>query len=295
MAKDHLSNDSEPTVFAAGYLVFRKSQRLEFLLMKHPDRWDLPKGHFDEGETSIEASKRELWEETGIPSDAIWTDPVFRFVHRYWVAKRKKPQEKSLKELTIYLGTLLRPIELVCTEHLDFKWWDWDPPHAINTCSGRGAHVRAHERTQVIGARSGTGVFGVLFNQPRIDAKSINPGAEQPQSILHVIDAAGHKQRNIRHPRFIDRPKGLLNHIIQRLKGERFWRFESRCNLGQNIDIIDPRVDEESHIIVDCTCRKCSSDNHRGLIAGAAKKLDAFAHLVHIGQIRWQGRHPSLG
>lgn len=149
MAKDHLSNDAEPTVFAAGYLVFRKSQRLEFLLMKHPDRWDLPKGHFDEGETSIEASKRELWEETGIPSDAIWTDPVFRFVHRYWVAKRKNPQEKSLKELTIYLGALLRPIELVCTEHPDFKWWDWDPPHAIvsQTIDPLLASVATHFQT----------------------------------------------------------------------------------------------------------------------------------------------------
>lgn len=133
MASDQLSNESEPTVFAAGYLVFRNAQRLEFLLMKHPDRWDLPKGHLDEGENCIEAAKRELFEETGIPIDAIWTDPQYCFVHRYRVAKRKKPEQKSLKELTIFLGFLLRPIELVCSEHPDYKWWDWNPPHDIQS------------------------------------------------------------------------------------------------------------------------------------------------------------------
>lgn len=133
MASDQLSNESEPTVFAAGYLVFRNAQRLEFLLMKHPDRWDLPKGHLDEGENCMEAAKRELFEETGIPIDAIWTDPQYCFVHRYWVAKRKKPEQKTLKELTIFLGLLLRPIELVCSEHPDYKWWDWNPPHDIQS------------------------------------------------------------------------------------------------------------------------------------------------------------------
>lgn len=133
MASDQSSNESEPTVFAAGYLVFRNAQRLEFLLMKHPDRWDLPKGHLDEGENCIEAAKRELFEETGIPIDAIWTDPQFCFVHRYWVTNRKKPEQKSLKELTIFLGLLLRPIELVCSEHPDYKWWDWNPPHDIQS------------------------------------------------------------------------------------------------------------------------------------------------------------------
>lgn len=131
MASDQLSNEPKPTVFAAGYLVFRNSQRLEFLLMQHPDRWDLPKGHLDQGETVIQAAQRELWEETGIPSNAIWTDPQYCFVHRYWVAKRKNPEQKSLKELSIFLGILLQPIELVCSEHPNYKWWDWNPPHRI--------------------------------------------------------------------------------------------------------------------------------------------------------------------
>ena len=121
----------KPTVFAAGYLIFRKTDRLEFLLMKHPDRWDLPKGHVDAGESTQQAALRELAEEAGIPSDAIWTDPEFAFSSQYRVPQRKSPEKQSLKELTIYLGVLLRPLEIVCTEHPGFQWWDWNPPHRI--------------------------------------------------------------------------------------------------------------------------------------------------------------------
>jgi len=195
MASDQLSNESEPTVFAAGYLVFRNAQRLEFLLMKHPDRWDLPKGHLDEGENCIEAAKRELFEETGIPIDAIWTDPQYCFVHRYWVAKRKKTEQKTLKKLTIFLGLLLRPIELVCSEHPDYKWWDWHPPHAIQSqtidpllesvakhfqehpqsrrlehaidrCRRSSSRVGAHEGTQIISGLNARGCFYLLLDKP---------------------------------------------------------------------------------------------------------------------------------
>ena len=116
-----MASSEKATVFASGYLIFRRSSSLQFLLMKHPDRWDLPKGHVDPGESIFDAAKRELWEETAIPFDALWTDPTFAFVNRYWVSKRKTPEQKSLKELTIYLGLLLRPIELVCTEHAPYS------------------------------------------------------------------------------------------------------------------------------------------------------------------------------
>ena len=145
-----MASSEKATVFASGYLIFRRSNSLQFLLMRHPDRWDLPKGHVDPGESIFDAAKRELWEETAIPFDALWTDPTFAFVSRYWVSKRKTPEQKSLKELTIYLGLLLRPIELVCTEHPDYRWWDWNPPHRIQAqsidplLSAVEVHLSAH-------------------------------------------------------------------------------------------------------------------------------------------------------
>jgi 8-oxo-dGTP pyrophosphatase MutT (NUDIX family) len=75
--------------------------------MRHPDRWDLPKGHVDSGESLAEAALRELWEETGISRELIWTAPDFAHTARYWVSKWKSPDKRVLKELTIFLGLLL--------------------------------------------------------------------------------------------------------------------------------------------------------------------------------------------
>jgi 8-oxo-dGTP pyrophosphatase MutT (NUDIX family) len=127
-----------PSVFSSGYLVFRNIDRPQFLLMRHGDRWDLPKGHHDDGETKREAAQRELMEETGLAPSSIWTDPDFVFEHRYWVIPRDKAaiqdsQGRALKELTIYLGILLEDREIVCTEHLGYRWWDWSPPHRIQS------------------------------------------------------------------------------------------------------------------------------------------------------------------
>ena len=33
---------------------------------QHGDSWSLPKGHIDEGETALEAAKREIFEESGV-------------------------------------------------------------------------------------------------------------------------------------------------------------------------------------------------------------------------------------
>ena len=76
-------DDEQPSVFASGYLLFRRTGTLQFLLMQHADRWDLPKGHVDPGETIPQAAQRELREETGIPIDAVWTDPDFAFISKY--------------------------------------------------------------------------------------------------------------------------------------------------------------------------------------------------------------------
>lgn len=56
----------EPT---AGGIIFRrgKNDRLEILLIQDAkNRWTIPKGHIEEGETSKETAKREITEETGL-------------------------------------------------------------------------------------------------------------------------------------------------------------------------------------------------------------------------------------
>ena len=51
-------------VMSTGFLVIRRQPEVSFLLLRHPDRWDLPKGHLDPGETPAECALRELEEET---------------------------------------------------------------------------------------------------------------------------------------------------------------------------------------------------------------------------------------
>lgn len=56
----------EPT---AGGIVFRRNQKgdVEILLIQdHKDRWTIPKGHIEEGETAQEAARREIGEEAGL-------------------------------------------------------------------------------------------------------------------------------------------------------------------------------------------------------------------------------------
>ena len=64
------------------------------LLMIHlRDRWDLPKGHVESGESSREAALREVEEETGIRAEAVGDEPLVCTYHTYntygaWELKR---------------------------------------------------------------------------------------------------------------------------------------------------------------------------------------------------------------
>jgi 8-oxo-dGTP pyrophosphatase MutT (NUDIX family) len=72
----------EPT---AGGIVFRRTSagEVEFLLIQdHKDRWTIPKGHIEEGETAQQAAKREIGEEAGLMDTAMlgWLGKIhFRY------------------------------------------------------------------------------------------------------------------------------------------------------------------------------------------------------------------------
>jgi bis(5'-nucleosidyl)-tetraphosphatase len=117
---------------SCGFLVYRFQPEHSFLLMRHHDRWDLPKGHLDPGETKIQAAYRELLEETGIGFEHIRMDGRFRFQQRYKVSGKRYGFNGELdKKLIIYLAELLLPVEIKAVEHLDHAWFPWSPPHSI--------------------------------------------------------------------------------------------------------------------------------------------------------------------
>lgn len=116
---------------SCGVLIVRGDPIEQFLLMRHADRWDLPKGHVDPGETDRECALRELVEETGIAADDIDLDSDFLFTQQYYVQYKRTGGERRLKTLKIYLARLIREVPIVVTEHLGYEWFDWSPPHAI--------------------------------------------------------------------------------------------------------------------------------------------------------------------
>jgi bis(5'-nucleosidyl)-tetraphosphatase len=113
--------------------VFRFQEKPEFLLMRHPHRWDLPKGRAEAGESILETALRETEEETGIARDALRIDPDFRFEVRYTLPSWDNPSELLEKTVSYFLGTLTREVEIRVTEHPGFQWFPWNPPHRIQS------------------------------------------------------------------------------------------------------------------------------------------------------------------
>ena len=99
--------------------------------MRHADRFDLPKGYLEEGETELQCALRELREETGVAADAVEIDEQFRFTTEYTVMPKRHGPGPALKTVAIFLGRLTRPVEIRLTEHLGFEWVPWRPPHRI--------------------------------------------------------------------------------------------------------------------------------------------------------------------
>lgn len=117
-------------VRSCGVLVLREVPQREFLLLRHPKRWDLPKGHLDQGETDLECALRELWEETGISEDDIRIDPDFRYTTNYAVIGNGSTR---MKTLVILLGFLQRDTPILVTEHQGYQWFPWRPPHSVQS------------------------------------------------------------------------------------------------------------------------------------------------------------------
>lgn len=133
--KQPAHENSEFDVQSCGVLIMRPSELSaggrEFLLMQHPRRWDLPKGHVDPGETELECALRELEEETAIRAADIQLDPAFRYEEFYDVRMKRHKKKLLRKSLVIFLAELTADVEIVLTEHDGFEWFPWSPPHKI--------------------------------------------------------------------------------------------------------------------------------------------------------------------
>jgi bis(5'-nucleosidyl)-tetraphosphatase len=127
-----------PAVSAAGILLMtRPTEHVprQFLLMRHTNRWDLPKGHAEANETAQQTALRETQEETGIAASLITIDPGFRFSLTYPVKYREHGDRIFQKTVDFFLGYVDQTHEVCCTEHAGYQWFPWNPPHAIQAQS----------------------------------------------------------------------------------------------------------------------------------------------------------------
>jgi 8-oxo-dGTP pyrophosphatase MutT (NUDIX family) len=122
-------------VRSCGVLVIRKEPRPSFLLMRHAERFDLPKGHMERGESELECALRELFEETGIAREEVVIDPGFRHQETYYPRYARFGGAVVEKTLVVFLGRLLRDKAIARTEHAGHVWIDWSPPHTIQAAT----------------------------------------------------------------------------------------------------------------------------------------------------------------
>ena len=137
---------------SCGFLIVTGNPVQSFLLMEHPDRWDVPKGHVDPGESDMECALRELEEETGFVKHELMIDPGFCFEQCYLVPCTRYgiPGSANVeKTLRIFLATVAEPREPRLTEHIGFRWFAWEPPHEIQerAIDPLLAHLEVHLRT----------------------------------------------------------------------------------------------------------------------------------------------------
>ncbi len=128
-------HDSNDVVEAAGVLLIVSElislRPQQFLLMRHRDRWDLPKGHCEPGETLRETALRETMEETGVEANEIELIDGFAYQVCYPVTYESRPRRKLNKQVTIFLGRVPKAMTIRCTEHAGYEWLPWSPPHQI--------------------------------------------------------------------------------------------------------------------------------------------------------------------
>lgn len=118
-------------VRAAGVLLMTETDEPHFLLMRHHDRWDLPKGHCDGTESYLETARREMHEETGIEPQSCRFDPHFHFDVQYEVSYRNQPNRIFRKNVRYFLAWLPELVKIEVSEHESYQWFRWAPPHHI--------------------------------------------------------------------------------------------------------------------------------------------------------------------
>lgn len=103
---------------SAGGVVLSSSNAI-LIVSQHGDSWSLPKGHIDDGESPLEAAKREIAEEAGVTLLTYIQD--LGSYKRFRISKAGGDDPTELKSIQMYLFT---------TPQIELRPTDPDNPEA---------------------------------------------------------------------------------------------------------------------------------------------------------------------
>ena len=115
-----MKNDCTNKVECAGGIIIN-DQKEVVIVNQNNDSWSLPKGHIDNGETPIQAAKREIYEETGIKKlEYIRSLGSYQ---RYKIGLDGTDDLSELKTIYIYLFTTSQTTLTPIDPHNPYAKW----------------------------------------------------------------------------------------------------------------------------------------------------------------------------
>lgn len=153
MKLNRYKNTTEDTSYGI-IPVHKMGDRFLFLLIRNfdidgktPGHWSFPKGHAEEGESEIEAAKREFSEETGIEEVEITEEPVFFENYKF-----KADGQKIVKTVKYFIGlvedTVVREQK---DEVCDYQWAEYEEAMELMTFDeGRNILKKAYEHVDIV-------------------------------------------------------------------------------------------------------------------------------------------------
>jgi len=121
-------------VKSCGILAVRKrDEGHDLLVMKHRHRYDLPKGHLEEGETDLECALREWTEETGVAADDLELVSNCTYEISYQTKYKRYVGALVSKTVRLFVAHVGAELEIHPTEHADFEWLPIDPARSYES------------------------------------------------------------------------------------------------------------------------------------------------------------------
>lgn len=146
-----------PVERSAGAVLYKKEKgNVQYLLLQHhdsqdkktekskPGHWDFPKGHIEKGESTENAVRREVKEETGLSEIEIISG--FKETIRYFI---KIGEEKRMKFVAFFLAHIEKSAVKISFEHQSYAWLPFEDAHKRLTYkNAKEVLKKAHEHLQ---------------------------------------------------------------------------------------------------------------------------------------------------